>query len=134
MFAILHNDALGKLILRLSVGGLMLLHGIAKLLNPGSLTWIGETLAAQGLPSFLAYGVLIGEVVAPLMAIIGWQTRIAGLLMAGNMVVAIFLAHSHELFTLTGSGGWALELQGLFLFGSLAIMFLGSGRSAWRPD
>lgn len=129
-----HNDALGKLILRLSVAGLMLLHGVAKLLNPGSLTWIGDTLAGQGLPSFLAYGVLLGEVVAPLMALIGWQTRIAGLLMAANMVVAIFLAHMHQLTELTSSGGWALELQGLYLFGAVALVFLGSGRMAWRPD
>lgn len=134
MLQALHNDALGKLILRLSVAGLILLHGIAKLLNPGSLTWISDTLAGQGLPSFLAYGVLLGEVVAPVMAIIGWQTRVAGLLMAANMVVAIALAHSHELFTLGNSGGWALELQGLFLFGAVAIVFLGSGRMAWRPD
>ena len=77
---------------------------------------------------------LIGEVLAPLMALIGWQTRIAGLLMAANMVVAIFLAHMHQLTEFTGNGGWALELQGLFLFGAVALVFLGSGRMAWRPD
>ncbi|GHB10681.1 DoxX family protein [Modicisalibacter luteus] len=134
MLQALHNDAVGKLIIRLSVGVLILLHGVAKLLNPGSLSWIGDQVANQGLPVFLAYGVLIGEVVAPIMAIAGWQTRIAGLLMAGNMVVAIFLAHSGELFTLGRSGGWALELQGMFLFGALALVFLGSGRLAVRPD
>ncbi|QJQ94530.1 MULTISPECIES: DoxX family protein [Halomonadaceae] len=134
MLHALHNDALGKLILRLSIGGLLLLHGVAKLLNPGSLTWIGNAVSAQGLPSFLAYGVIIGEVIAPLMAIIGWQTRIAGLLMAANMIVAIYLVHSHELLALGGAGGWALELQGLFLFGALAIVFLGSGSTAYRPD
>lgn len=134
MLQALHNDAVGKLIVRLSVGVLMLLHGIAKLLNPGSLSWIGDQVASHGLPVFLAYGVLIGEVVAPLMAIVGWQTRIAGLLMVGNMVVAIFLAHTDELFALGRSGGWALELQGMFLFSALALVFLGSGRLAVRPD
>ncbi|MCG7601200.1 DoxX family protein [Halomonas sp. McH1-25] len=134
MLQALHNDAVGKLVLRLSVGVLILLHGVAKLLNPGSLSWIGDQVAGHGLPVFLAYGVLIGEVVAPLMAIVGWQTRIAGLLMAANMVVAIFLAHSGELFMLGRSGGWALELQGMFLFGALALVFLGSGRLAVRPD
>ncbi|GHE22916.1 DoxX family protein [Halomonas urumqiensis] len=134
MLHALHNDALGKLVLRLSVGGLMLLHGIAKLTNPGSLTWIGNTLEGQGLPSFLAYGVLLGEIVAPLMAIIGLQTRLAGLIMAVNMLMAIFLAHRGELMALNGNGGWALELQGLFLFGALAIMLMGSGRMAYRPD
>ncbi|WP_355661202.1 DoxX family protein [Halomonas salifodinae] len=134
MLRALHNDALGKLILRLSVGVLMLLHGISKLLNPGSLNWIGDLLAGYGLPSFLAYGVLIGELIAPIMAIVGWQTRVAGLLMAGNMVVAIALVHSHELFMLNQTGGWQLELQGLFLFGAAALIFLGSGRMAVRPD
>ncbi|WP_372609390.1 DoxX family protein [Halomonas sp.] len=134
MLNALHNDALGKLILRLAVGGLMLFHGVAKLLNPGSLDWIGGMLQGYGLPSFLAYGVLIGEVIAPLMAIIGWQTRIAGLLMAGNMLVAFLLVHTGEVFMLNDNGGWQLELQGLFLFGALAIVFLGSGRMAVKPD
>ncbi|MFC3282776.1 DoxX family protein [Litchfieldella rifensis] len=134
MLHALHNDALGKLILRLAVGGLILFHGIAKLLNPDTLNWIGSQLADYGLPSFLAYGVLVGEVLAPLMAIVGWQARLGGLLMAINMVVAVILVHTGELFTLTDSGGWALELQGMYLFGAIAIVFLGSGRMAYRPD
>lgn len=134
MLQALHNDALGKLILRLAVGGMILLHGIAKLLNPDSLNWIGNQLAGQGLPTFLAYGVLIGELVAPVMVIVGWQARLGGVLMVINMLVAVFLVHSHQLFTLTRSGGWSLELQGLFLFGAIAIVLLGSGRMAYRPD
>lgn len=134
MLSMLHNDALGKLIVRLSVGGLMLLHGIAKLFNPDILSWIGGQVAGHGLPAFLAYGVLLGEVVAPVMAILGWQTRAAGLVIAVNMLVAIALAHAGEIFLLGDSGGWALELQGLFLFGALAMVFLGSGRLAIRPD
>lgn len=134
MLQALHNDALGKLILRLTVAGLLLPHGLTKLLNPGSLTWIGNTLAAQGLPTMLAYGVLVGEVVAPLMALLGWRSRVAGILIAINMVMAIFLVHMGELTRFTSNGGWALELQGFFLFGALAIVFLGSGRMAWHPD
>lgn len=134
MLNALHNDALGKLILRLSVGGLILFHGIAKLIDPASLTWIGDQIASHGLPTFLAYGVLVGEVIAPVMMILGWQARVAGLLIVANMLVAIALAHAGELFLLGNSGGWALELQGLYLFGALAIVFLGSGRMAVRPD
>ncbi|MBZ9557912.1 MULTISPECIES: DoxX family protein [unclassified Modicisalibacter] len=134
MLSALHNDALGKLLLRLGVGGLILLHGIAKLLNPGTLSWIGGLVADHGLPTFLAYGVLLGEVVGPVMAILGWQTRIAGALMAGNMLVAIALVHTGQLLALTDRGGWALELQGMFLIGALTLIFLGSGRMAVRPD
>ncbi|ALM53747.1 DoxX family protein [Halomonas huangheensis] len=134
MLNALHNDALGKLILRLALGIMILLHGINKLINPESLSWIGDTLAANGLPTVLAYGVLLGEVIAPLMVILGWNARIGGLLIAGNMLVAIYLAHMNQLFTLGDSGGWALELQGMFLFGAVALMFLGSGRMAIKPD
>ncbi|KXS37825.1 MAG: putative oxidoreductase [Halomonadaceae bacterium T82-2] len=130
----MHHDALGKLVLRLGLGGLILLHGIAKLLHPDTLNWIGGLVADHGLPAFLAYGVLIGEVVAPLMAIIGWQTRIAGVLMAGNMIIAIALVHTGQLLSLTDQGGWALELQGMYLIGALALILLGSGRLAIRPD
>jgi len=78
--------------------------------------------------------VLVGEVVAPLMAILGWQTRIAGVLMAGNMIVAIALVHTGQLLSLSDQGGWALELQGMYLIGALALILLGSGRLAIRPD
>ncbi|WP_016855205.1 DoxX family protein [Halomonas smyrnensis] len=134
MLNALHNDPLGKLLLRLAVGGLILLHGISKLLTPGSFDWIGGLLEGYGLPAVLAYGVLIGEIVAPVMAILGWQTRLAGLLIAGNMLVAVLLAHTGQLFMLNDSGGWQLELQGMFFVGALALVLLGSGRMALRPD
>jgi putative oxidoreductase len=134
MLQALHNDALGKLILRLAVAVLILFHGVSKLLNPGAINWIGEMIAGYGLPGFLAYGVLLGEVVAPLMAIVGWQTRLAGLLMTGSMLVAFLLVHTGEVFMLTKNGGWQLELQGMFLFAALALVFLGSGRIALKPD
>ena len=134
MMKLFHNDDLGKLILRLSVGVLMLLHGVGKLLNPGSLKYIGGQLAEIGLPQFIAYGVFLGEVVGPLLVIVGLYSRIGGLLMAGNMIFAIVLVHTGELFTLTQNNGWALELQGLFLFGALAILFLGSGSMALKRD
>lgn len=68
------------------------------------------------------------------MAIINWYARLAGLLMAGNMLVAFFLAHTGEVFMLTKNRGWQLELQGMFLFTALAVLFLGSGRIAVKPD
>ncbi|MDX1594704.1 MAG: DoxX family protein [Gammaproteobacteria bacterium] len=135
MLKLFKNDDLGKLILRLAVGGLILLHGVAKLRNPeGAMNFIGGKLAELGLPQFLAYGVYLGEVVGPLLAIVGLYARIGGLLMAGNMVIAIALVHTHQLAQLTSNGGWQLELQGMFLFGALAILFLGSGSMAVKRD
>ena len=129
-----HNDNLGKLVLRVTVGMLMLFHGARKILNPGSLDFISKQLTSHGLPQALAYGVYLGEVIAPLMLILGIFSRLGGLLVFGNMVFALFLAHRSQLFTLTTSGGWALELQGFYLFSGLAVLFLGSGRMAIRPD
>ncbi len=119
-------DASGKLVLRLSVGVLMLMHGVFKIGN--GVDGIVGLAAKAGLPGQLGYLVYLGEVLAPLLVIIGLWTRPAALLMTVTMIVAIWLAHPNDLFALGGSGGWALELQGLFLFGSLAIALLGAGR------
>jgi len=134
MIGLLRNDALGVLVLRLTVGVLMLFHGIAKIMNPGAIDFIGGALSGAGLPSFFAYGVYIGEVVAPLMIVFGVYCRHGALLVVANMVVAIMLVHANDIFLLTDHGGWRLELQGFYLFGALAIVFLGSGRLAIKPD
>jgi len=130
----LRNDAAGKLLLRLTVAGLMLFHGISKLFNPGSVGFIGNKLAEAGLPEALSYGVYIGEVLAPLMIIAGLLCRAGAAIVVINMLFAILLVHTGDIFSLTDHGDWQLELQGFYLFGSLAILFLGSGRYALRPD
>jgi len=124
----------GRLILRLSVGGLLLFHGLAKIMHPGSLDFIGGMLTSNGLPALLAYGVYAGEVVAPLMVIVGYQARIGGLLIVINMLLAIFLAHSGDFFSLSEHGGWAIELQVFYLLSALAVVFLGSGKLALKQD
>jgi putative oxidoreductase len=120
------TDDLGKLVLRLTIGILILFHGIAKLMN--GVGGIEGMMVARGLPAFLAWAVYVGEVLAPLMLILGLYTRLGALLVAANMVVAVMLAHSGHLLQLSGSGGWRLELQALFLFGSVAVAMLGAGR------
>ncbi|MBO9331052.1 DoxX family membrane protein [Achromobacter xylosoxidans] len=121
------SDDTGKLILRLALGILILLHGLFKLTG-GGVGGIGGMLSSHGLPGFLAYGVYVGEIIAPVLLIIGIYTRLGGLLVAINMLVAILLAHSGQIGSLTSNGGWALELQGMFLFAGLAIAFMGAGR------
>jgi len=128
------NEAAGKLVLRLTVGLLMLFHGVAKILNPDAITHIGVMLGNYGLPSEIAYGVYIGEVLAPLMIIFGIFTRIGGLILAVNMLFAVLLAHSGDFLALTKHGGWRLELQAFYFFGALAIVLLGSGKYAVKPD
>ncbi len=117
---------LAALLLRLTLGVLMLLHGIAKV--TGGIDPIVGMVTQAGLPSALGYGVYIGEVIAPLLLIAGAWTRAAAVVIAINMVVAVALAHATQLATLTPNGGWALELQGFYLATALAIALLGAGR------
>lgn len=116
----------GKLILRLALGLLMLLHGIAKMIN--GIEPIAGMLAGAGLPQWFAPGVYVGEVIAPLMLIAGWYARIAAALIGINMLFALGLAHTSHFFVLGATGGWALELQGMYLFSAIAMVLMGPGR------
>lgn len=123
-----NTQDIGKLVLRLALGVLILLHGIAKL--RGGVGGIEGMLAGHGLPTFLAYGALVGEVLAPLMLISGCYARIGAALVAVNMLFAFALAHLGQLGQLNEQGGWALELQGMFLAAAVAIALFGPGRYA----
>ena len=119
-------DDLGKLLLRLAVGGLLLLHGIYKVQN--GIAFVTESVMRAGLPSFFAYGVYVGEVAAPILVIAGLLTRPAGLLIALDLFFAIFLARRADIATVRPGGAWSIEAEMLFLFGGLAIACLGAGR------
>ena len=119
------NDNIGKLILRVALGGTVLMHGIAKL--TGGIDFITTTVTTAGLPAFFAYGVYVGEVVAPLLVIAGFYSRIGAAVIGVNMLFAIGLVHGAEFFTLNQTGGWALELQGMFLFTAIAVALIGPG-------
>lgn len=81
---------LGKLILRIMLGALILMHGVAKL--NGGLQGIVGLVESHGLPGFLGYFVLIGEVIAPLMVLIGFHARLgalAGIIVGGRAADAL---------------------------------------------
>lgn len=130
----LEKEDTGKLILRLTVGVLMLFHGAMKVQSPSTFEFIAGTLSSSGIPSFIAYGVYVGEILAPLLIVLGVFTRYSAMLIIINMVFAIFLMHSGDIFALSDHGGWRLELQGFFMFTAAAIVFLGSGQYAIKPD
>lgn len=122
----------GKLLLRLMVGGLMLFHGIAKI--NGGIDFIITKVTQEGFPEFLAYGVYIGEVVAPLLIILGLKTRFASFIVVLTMVFAIYLVHANDLFEITKTGAWAIELQMMYLLSALALMFLGAGKLSFDKE
>lgn len=122
------NNDLGLLVLRITIGILMLLHGISKF--GGGLEFISGMLVEKGLPGFVAYGVLVGEILAPILLIVGFRTRIAALIFAFNCLVAVLIAHSADIFKMSDHGGWELELLGLYFFTAVALFFTGGGQYA----
>jgi putative oxidoreductase len=117
----------GKLILRVAIGGLMLFHGINKL---SGIDFICGRIAEIGLPGFLGNLVYLGEIVAPILLLVGFRSRIAGLLISATMVVAVLLVHAGDIFSLGEHGESAIEVPLLYFFGGLAIYFLGGGNLA----
>lgn len=120
------SEDMGKFILRATLAILILFHGVAKIF--GGVGFITGLVAKFGLPPAFGYFVYVGEVVAPLLMLLGIWTRPAALVIAINMVVAVFLVHMAEFFTLNKTGGWALELQGILFASALAVALLGAGR------
>jgi putative oxidoreductase len=125
------NENAGKLILRVVLGFLILLHGIHKLTS--GVDWLDGMLTNAGLPTFFKYGVYLGEVVGPLLLIAGWYSRVGGWLVAANMLFAFGLAHGAELFAISpDNGNLVLELQYLFFFSAIAVALIGPGRYAFN--
>lgn len=125
------NESTGKLILRVTLGLLILLHGISKLMS--GIDWLDGMLANAGLPVFFKYGVYVGEVLAPLAVIAGFYARVGAWLIAVDMLFALGLAHGGELFAIDpGSGALALETQYMFMFGAIAVALIGPGRYAFN--
>jgi len=116
----------GKLILRVTLAVLILLHGVSKLMNGAD--FITGLVSQAGFPAILGNLVYVGEVIAPLLVLLGLWARIGGLIIAINMVVAILLVHTGDLLHINQTGGWALELQGMYLAAALSVFFLGAGR------
>jgi putative oxidoreductase len=121
-------DDTGKLIVRLMVGVMLLLHGISKVKN--GVDWLTPMLAAHHLPSFIRFGVYAGEVVAPILLIAGMFSRLAGAVVFVNMVFAVLLARTDALGLDPQGGAWGIELEALFAFGGAAVYCLGSGKYA----
>ncbi len=122
-----HSDDLGKLLLRLAVGGLLIFHGVSKLLH--GIGWLPPMLQMHGIPGIVAYGVFVAEVVAPVLIVAGWRTRAWSLIIASEMLMILWLEFRDRIFTVKpAGGGWTVELEVFFLLGSLVLFFMGSGK------
>jgi len=126
MAGVLDRPDAARLLLRVAVAGMLLLHGIHKLRH--GIDGIIANVERHHLPGFVGYGVIVGEVLAPLLVLVGWQPRLAALVIAFNMAMAIYLSHADQVIELGRAGGWSIELPALYLFGAVAVALLGPGR------
>jgi len=123
----LNQPDIAKLLLRISLAVLILFHGIHKLIH--GISGVEAMLVAHSLPSFLAYGVYVGELIAPIFILLGLYGRLASIVVALNMLAAIYLAYGFA-FVVSRYGGLAWETPLLYLVMALLVVMLGSGKYA----
>lgn len=121
-----HRPDLAKLIVRLTCGGLLLMHGFHSAIH--GIQHVKEMVSRAGLHESIAYGNLVGEVVAPLFMIAGYKTRIAALVVAFNMLLSVLIAHRDIVFARNDFGGWMIELNVFYFMTAVAVFFAGAGR------
>lgn len=120
------SEDTGKLLLRLTCGCLLFLHGAHKVFV--EIDSIKQMVASVGLPEVFAYGSIVGEFIAPVFMVIGWKSRIAALVIVFNMLMSILIAHSDIMFSLNDYGAWMIELNIFYMMTALCVYFLGAGK------
>jgi putative oxidoreductase len=115
---------LGWPIVRLAVGGTLLVHGIAKLMGPGVAAFASGSLARRGIePSLpLAYVIFFNETVGALCIIFGLFTRFIAAMIAVEMAIITFVAHFPNGYGWNSpGGGWEFPLMWGLIFFAIAL-------------
>jgi putative oxidoreductase len=120
------SEQLGKLVLRLGLGGLVLFHGVHRLLT--GLDPVRSLLVAHKLPEALAYSAYLGEIVGPVLIIIGLFTRVGAFLIALEVLLLVLLSGVPQVLAIAPDGAYALEVESLYFSAAVAVMLLGAGR------
>ena len=128
-----HSRDLSWLVIRLTAGGMLLVHGIMKVLpmaEKGFSATIGAfasgSMARRGIePAIVAaYAVFFLETIGAVMIMLGLFTRFIAAAVAIEFAIITFVAHWPAGFA-AGRGGWEYPLfWGLILF---AIALRGGG-------
>ena len=112
---------LALVVMRLTVGAIMLVHGSHKVF--GGLHHHAQMVAGLGLPAWLGYVSAFAEFLGGLMLLVGFFTRVAACVVCFDLIVAIWKVHWHN--GLTGDHGYEFPLAVATL--ALALIFFGAG-------
>lgn len=122
-FNLMVKNDLGALILRVTLGVLLLIHGVVKF--QGGIENIVGWFSSIGLPGFMAYGVALLEIVGGFALIIGFGTKLVAALVAILMIGAIITVKLSV--GLLGNGQMAgYELDLAFLAMAIYLVINGS--------
>lgn len=115
-----HSLDLGLLILRVGFSALMLTHGISKIpmLFKDPIKFADPIGLGEPISLILT---LIGEVVAPVLIIIGYKTKWAAFPAAITMLVAAFVIHFNDALH-------KKEMALLYLIVFVTLIFTGAGK------
>jgi putative oxidoreductase len=132
------TNSIGLLVLRLGMGGYMVTHGWGKFLNlmQGK---FNEQFDPIGLgPHLSLIGAVGAEFVCAILVMIGLATRVAAAPLVFTMIVAAFVAHGSDPWTMgeaarlfsAGEVPYPKSKEPALLFGFafLALIFTGAGK------
>lgn len=121
----------GPLALRLLAGIVMTAHGAQKLFEVGPAKFGSTLLADLGVPApvFFGYVVTFVELIGGILLIIGLLSRLASLVLAFDLIVAIVLVKLEiGLIAAMGSPMPGAELDLSLIAAFLGVLFVGPGR------
>ena len=116
------DSSLALTVLRVGVSALMLVHGIPKISRLFESPIEFPDPIGLG-PTISLILTLIGEVVAPVLIIIGWKTRLAAVPALITMLVAAFIVHGSDPYQ-------KKEMAILYALCFLVILIGGPGKFA----
>ncbi|MCK8462893.1 DoxX family protein [Aliiroseovarius sp. S1339] len=125
----LTNPNYGAFITRVSLGGILLAHGLLKLLVftiPGTVGYF-ESL---GLPAIAAYLTIFAEIVGGTAIILGLYTRLAALLSLPLLIGSVWAHAGNGWLFSAPNGGW--EFPVLLVLLAVAVALQGAGAFALR--
>lgn len=119
-------EDLGRLLLRIALGGVLFAHGLQKYQAMG-VDQVGQFFTSLGIPApaVAAAAVTVLELVGGALIVLGVLVRPVAILAAVELLVAAFTAHAGAGFY-ADAGGW--ELPVLLAVSLLALAALGGGR------
>jgi putative oxidoreductase len=117
------NLDLALLLLRLALGAILLYHGLPKIMNYGATVGGFQSMHVPA-PTLTSIYAIISEVIGGILILLGVAVDLAGIIVAIEMLGAIFLVHWSNGFDFT-KGGWEHPFSVLVM--ALAVALAGPG-------